>query len=303
LWTLAATAGSYLSTMGGLTRTLTFSGFEGLIGGAAEDTFTVTQGETFQGDIDGGAGRDILTYAGYDVLHPVVVDLATDATTTDGISGAATGISGAFTNMDALVGAGNVDDTLNGADHKRPSNLAQAHATISTRSGTTSSSQALRSSTAAIWMIHFAFVPGVVPFVGIINGGDGSDTLTYAAYTDARIQVTLTADSTPDGFDGSAPSWRTSLASITSSAAAMPCWTTPCRHGPGCDIRDRHGCLSLPPRATGSADNVAEFSGFENLTGGTQTDTFKFFDTATFIGDVDGGAGTDWLDYTQYDCR
>src|SRR5262249_53097848 len=41
------------------------------------------------------------------------------------------------------------------------------------------------------------------------------------------------------------------------------------------------------------------FGAVENLTGGTSTDVFKFL-TGSVSGKVDGGAGTDTLDYSSY---
>ena len=46
--------------------------------------------------------------------------------------------------------------------------------------------------------------------------------------------------------------------------------------------------------------HTLDFSGIEQLNGGSGADTFYFQDSAVFSGDLDGGAGTDTLDYSAY---
>ncbi|MEQ9358654.1 CHAT domain-containing protein, partial [Coleofasciculus chthonoplastes] len=46
--------------------------------------------------------------------------------------------------------------------------------------------------------------------------------------------------------------------------------------------------------------NGSNFTAINNLTGGSNNDTFSFNDGVTFTGNVDGGAGTDTLDYSAY---
>ena len=46
--------------------------------------------------------------------------------------------------------------------------------------------------------------------------------------------------------------------------------------------------------------NRTSFSDFQNLTGGADEDTFVFDDAAAVAGRIDGGAGTDTLDYSAY---
>jgi len=49
-----------------------------------------------------------------------------------------------------------------------------------------------------------------------------------------------------------------------------------------------------------NADGTINFTSVENLTGGTGTDNFVFSDTATISGSIDGGAGTDTIDWSAY---
>lgn len=49
-----------------------------------------------------------------------------------------------------------------------------------------------------------------------------------------------------------------------------------------------------------NAPGIADFVTFENLTGAAADDSFIFSDGATVAGAIDGGAGTDTLDYSAY---
>ena len=87
---------------------LNFFSIESLVGGAASDTFTVADGVNFNGAINGAAGNDTLTYANSTTAHTVVL---TSVGSTDGFNGNAGGISGGFSNINAIIGNGL--DTLN----------------------------------------------------------------------------------------------------------------------------------------------------------------------------------------------
>ncbi|MBD1867416.1 CHAT domain-containing protein [Cyanobacteria bacterium FACHB-471] len=50
----------------------------------------------------------------------------------------------------------------------------------------------------------------------------------------------------------------------------------------------------------GSVNDAVEFSNIDNLTGGNAADTFVFSDGATLSGIIDGAAGFDTLDYSDY---
>ena len=47
--------------------------------------------------------------------------------------------------------------------------------------------------------------------------------------------------------------------------------------------------------------NTLDFSGFESLLGGSGSDTFSIEESGSFAGEVNGGAGTDWISYADYD--
>jgi Ca2+-binding RTX toxin-like protein len=53
----------------------------------------------------------------------------------------------------------------------------------------------------------------------------------------------------------------------------------------------------------GTLDTTFAFSGVENITGGTANDRFRFFNGKSISGNIDGGDGTDILDYENYSTK
>jgi hypothetical protein len=88
---------------GTLTGGITFSAFQNLTGGSANDTFVLANGVGVDGNLDGGGGTNTLNEAAY--LTPVTVDLTANT---------ATGVGGSIANLQSFVGAGAGGNTLNG---------------------------------------------------------------------------------------------------------------------------------------------------------------------------------------------
>lgn len=87
---------------GVLNNRLNFSGIENLTGGVLKDTFSMAQGASLPGKIDGGGGgNDTLGYQNWN--QPVIFDLSTPM---------ASGL-GSFANIQHLIG-GSASDTLHG---------------------------------------------------------------------------------------------------------------------------------------------------------------------------------------------
>ena len=84
----------------------TFSFFENLVGGAGDDSFVFTGSAQLTGGIDGGAGSNTLSYAGYG--QAVSVQLTgSDA---DGFTGVqAASLGGTFQHIRTLIGSSGVD--------------------------------------------------------------------------------------------------------------------------------------------------------------------------------------------------
>ena len=87
------------------TNTLTFSGFDSLVGGDDVDFFFIAEGYEFAGSINGGAGVDVLDYSAYstDVITTVI---ANDASL--GLTGSSAGLADGFASIESiLAGSGN----------------------------------------------------------------------------------------------------------------------------------------------------------------------------------------------------
>src|SRR6185312_3341837 len=65
----------------------------------------------------------------------------------------------------------------------------------------------------------------------------------------------------------------------------------------GSDTLTASGAIAISGANSGAANGI-QFSNFENLVGGAGNDTFKFLPGGSISGNVDGGAGTDTLDYS-----
>ena len=147
------------------------------------------------GTIDGGGGSDTLNLSAYTTGLTVnlnaagVIDGATGTT-----AGVPNPVSGGFSNIDVVSGGAN-GDTFNVN--------ASLAANLNGNGGADS------------------FVFGdTFALTGAIDGGAGSDTISWAAYTTARL-VTLSATGVTDGFNGSEASITsfTNIDTLTGSGA------------------------------------------------------------------------------------
>lgn len=152
---------------------LLFTNVENLTGGSGVDTFSFTDGQKVSGTIDGGVGGDTLNYAGYST--PVGVNLQTGATT-----GAAK-----FIGVESFSGGSGVD-TLTG------SNTGGSWAVTGPNTGTVN----------GFAFVGFENLTGgsgtdtfqITPSGGVngkIDGGAGTDALSYAEWT-TGVAVNLT---------------------------------------------------------------------------------------------------------------
>jgi acrosin len=145
---------------------------------------------------------------------------------------------------------------------------------------------------------------------GSIDGGAGTDTLDWSAFTSSR-QVTLTGPGNVDGLAGTEASIAGGFTNIDSL-----------RGGTGSDTltgRDAAATWQVGATDVYTSGNSLSFSSFENLVGGAASDTFQisgkptanvsggagadtfqFADKATLTGTIDGGAGIDTLDWSAY---
>jgi filamentous hemagglutinin family protein len=111
---------------------------------------------------------------------------------------------------------------------------------------------------------------------GTINGSSGFDTLNYSA-TATPVTVNLgTGILNIESLIGGSSGNNTLVSSNTANT-----WN-----------------LTAPN--TGNINGTVGFSSFQNLTGGTSNDTFVFSNGVGVSGTINGGAGTNTLDYSAY---
>ena len=247
---------------GGTVGTFTFSAVENLTGGTSTDTFKITTGSV-SGKIDGGAGTDTLDYSG-DGAVAANVNLATSAATK----------TGGIANIEKLVGSTSTADTLIGP------NVANTWTISAANGGTvgTFTFSAVENLTGGTSTDTFKITTGSVS--GKIDGGAGTDTLDYSGDGGAAANVNL-ATSAASKTGGIANIEK--LVGSTSTADTL--------------IGPNVANTWTISAANGGTVGTFTFSAVENLTGGTSTDTFKIT-TGSVTGKIDGGAGTDTLDYS-----
>ena len=116
---------------------------------------------------------------------------------------------------------------------------------------------------------------------GTVSGGAGYNTINLTDRTDS---ITINLETGSDPIFGGFFLWKSLVANTANSnssvgADAANTWT----------ISD----------ANAGDINGLSFSGFVNLTGGTGDDSFVFQPTGSIEGIVDGGLGTNTLDYSN----
>jgi len=131
---------------------------------------------------------------------------------------------------------------------------------------------------AADYENYFIILPGG-SISGLVEGGSSEDTLDYSAY-DTSVAVDLSAGTASD------------IAGFINIEHIVGGMATDTLIGPDADTT-----WNLTGLNTGDVVGIS-FVAIENLYGGTGTDTF-IFDGGSFAS-VDGGGGTDTLDYSVY---
>ena len=267
---LSGLTGGRTITLGAATDAVTglgvVAGIESYVGTAAADTIVgqnVTGDWTLTGPNAGyvDAAGKVTNFAGIENVTGGIGDDTFTVTATGGLTGTLDGGAGTdtlfapdFDNLWSLVGTNG--GKLNALTFANVENL-----------------------TGGLAADKFTFADAA-KVDGVIDGGSGTDTLNYAAYTTA-VTVDLNAN-TATGTGGIANIdslvGGTAADTLIGSNAANNTWT-------------------ITGTNTGNVNGFG-FSGVENLTGGTGADTFAFSTAAGVTGTVAGNGGTDILDYS-----
>jgi hypothetical protein len=240
-----------------------FSNVSSLTGGSISDTFNFLPGGSIPGNIDGG-GSATLDY--HNLAGPITVNLQTQK---------APGIGGTFSGISHFIGSASTADTLIGPDAAWVINGANA----GTVNGLTFSS--FENLTGGSGPDQFQFKPGG-SVSGNIDGGGSSNTLDYAALA-GPVTVNLQTQTAP-GIGGT-------FANITSLVGSA---------GSDTLVGPNAAATWAINGANAGSVNGLTFSSFENLTGGSAADHFVFLSGGSVAGNIDGGGGSNSLDYSQY---
>ncbi|MGE3820255.1 MAG: beta strand repeat-containing protein, partial [Isosphaeraceae bacterium] len=332
-WNLAA--GQYVSG-----TTLGFTGFESLVGGSAADAFQIagTQavtlagsagadvfrfeaGAVVAGSIDGGAGIDTVDWSAASTPRRVAL---VNSGNLDGFSGTEISIVGGFTNVDAIRGSSGVDQ-LTGRDVSAVWRVAAVGSY--SNGNATLGFESFEDLVGGKKEDDFTIVGAVVANLsglkgkdvfrfaaggtlsGRIDGGDDSDTIDWSASSTPRL-VVLSALGGIDGFAGTEASVSAGFDNVEALVG-----------GTGIDRLtglDSQASWDVSAGRYTSGRSV-DFSGFEALTGGSGTDAFAvrnssavsllggagddsfvIDDRAILGGAIDGGAGIDTVDWSDY---
>ena len=215
-------------TLGG--KTLSFSGFETVNGGAENDLFIITgannvslngnggadqfvfgNGASVQGGIDGGTGADVLDLSAYTTPRSVTLTGLGDI---DGFNGNALVLGGAFRNINVLRGGAGAADTLTGMNAAAVFDLAAGTYTSTNTLSYSGFENLVGGSDTDVFLINgsvscnlnggagndeFVF-NATHALTGAIDGGSGADMLNYFSY-DADVNVNF-ALGTATGVSG-----------------------------------------------------------------------------------------------------
>jgi len=285
-WTIT---GSNSGTVNDGTATLAFANFANLTGGSGNDTFSFNDGDTISGVVNGGAGgSNILDFSPYTTATNVALTGSTSFGYTGNTSGVVNPSSG-FSNISQINGAANGPSI----------NTLTAENTANSWTITGSNSGIVNDGIATLAFANFAnltggsgsdvFVVNDSGSVATLDGGSGINSLSYLGAT-TPVNVNLLTNtatrvnsfSNITNFVGDDGTTGTNATLIATNA---------------------NNNWSITAVNAGSINaNTYTFSGFGNLTGGTNDDTFTFDNGTKVTGLIDGTnlASINTLNYLLY---
>jgi len=255
-----------------------FSGFNLVAGGSADDVFALSSTIPLTIVLDGGDGVDQLDYS--DLTTPIEVNLAT---------GTASGIAG-FLNMEEFLGSLSTGDVLQGQDTGNTFTIAGNNLGNIDNIFNFSSMENLQGGAGND---RFELTGGTLS--GVIDGQDGQDTFAGDDVSNTFTVTSVNAGTATgiNGFnnienlEGGLQNDRFELTGGTLSGLIDG------KDGQdtfaGDDVSSTFTVTSLN---SGTATGISGFSNIENLEGGVQSDRFELAG-GTLSGTIDGQDGQD----------
>jgi len=302
---------------------LNFSGAAGIQAGIGNDTFSLLSGVTASLALDGGTGLDLLNYSNF--TTPVAVDLS---------SGLFTNIT-TLANVESFRGGSSLSDRFSLRTGNNSVSVTSSSGGVVNSATVFDAFETIVGNTGND---TFAFSDGVT-FAGTIAGGDGTDTLNYESYTtDPNISLSTLATtttsievlrgsfSTPtntlrgqnidttwnvngngagvvDGFTFTRFNQLIGGSANDTFTIAFVGSVSSLDGGLGTDEVRGAGVANTWNISSSNGGTVGlgnAFTNIEQLTGGTNNDTFVFSDGVTFAGTIAGNSGFDTLDYQAF---
>jgi Ca2+-binding RTX toxin-like protein len=278
-------------TDGVLNGTLAFLDFEGFNGDAGDDSFNFANGVGVPGALNGGTGADTVNYSAYG--SPVVVNLSGASPTSQNVGGPVTSIENATggSGNDTLTGSSGPNVLIGGAGADRLIDGFGDDVLVGGMGDDV-----------------YVLTPGSADIVDE-STGDGTDHLDFSTSTgpividldSTAVQAvlgahTLQLNGMVENFTG------TSMDDVVTASGAGAN-SHQVAGGSGRDTLIQSDptvtAWSISSLNGGTVGSIG-FSSFENLMGSTGNDTFTFGDQQSVSGTIDGGGGTDELNYTAY---
>ncbi len=284
-------------------------------------------------NLTGGNLADTLSYATFNTARTVTLSGAGSA---DGFAGTEANLDGSFDNMNALIG-GTASDKLIGAS---TANITYTWNITDTNAGNINNAifgfTSIENLTGGSQPDAFNFADGK-SVSGSVDGGAGINTLDYSAYTTSVVvdlntasatgtasianirnliggsgNDTLTGDSAANQLTGNGGNDTLAGGAGDDTYLFGDNWgvdTITELAGAGSDTLSFNlATIGVIFTLSGASLTVADGSGstlthaadnIERLIGGGDDD-FAFADGVTYAGTIDGGAGSDLLDFTAY---
>ena len=280
-----------------VTGTQTFN----LVGGSGDDVFQFNNGASLIGSVSGlgQSSGDTLTFATSIVgLNYTLTGSNANGFSGTVLSGSTAIISGGFSGIDSIA-AGTGADTING--------IAGADATWAVGPGTG------RSYTSSLRTLNFTSVDNLVGSSGVdafmvsgaqsanLDGGSGNDTFTFADGATLVGNINGNTGSDTLSYAGNSTAATINLANLLDTLGSVSIEAII-----GTSSVNPDTLVGLPGvtafNVTGPNSGTvsgAAFQSFENLTGLNGNDSFAFNSSGSLSGVIDGGIGTDTLDFTN----
>jgi hypothetical protein len=290
-WTITDIDNGKINVHGGIEYAHDFKNIQTLQGGAGGNTFTLNSGVTFKGNINGAEGVDKLN------VSSVIQDISV------GVGAAA------IADYKIL----NIESVVANPDAARANTLI-ADNTVNTwtidgnNKGTVNalsfSGFANVTGNAAVDTFTFsdgAMISGVVDGGTSLGGNSVKDILKLTALTTGitvELGNTNTSNLNVNNIENITATEATETAStpakinhlVGSNVASL--WLID-----GANSGSVAPTSTVLPVAAPLLETIIKFNGFSQLTGGTQNDNFEI--SKTWVGAIDGGDGTDFIDYSK----